>query len=80
MFLITDVKLIFKHSIVYGVLVLDIRYSLSVFLLPSPNIRIISTDQTAYWELQFDESKYCYCNSSTNRALYNNIKFRFTLP
>jgi hypothetical protein len=46
MFLITDVTLIFKHSIIYEVLVLDIRYSLSVFLLPSPNIRIISTDQT----------------------------------
>jgi hypothetical protein len=36
--------------------VLDIRYSLSVFLLPSPNIRIISTDQTTYWELQFDDN------------------------
>jgi len=55
MFLITDVTLIFKHSIIYEVLVLDIRYSLSVFLLPSPNIRIISTDQTAYGELQFDD-------------------------
>jgi len=56
MFLITDGTLIFKHSISYEVLVLDIRYSLSVFLLPSPNIRIISTDRTAYWELQFDDN------------------------
>jgi hypothetical protein len=56
MFLITDVTLILKHSIIYEVLVLDIRYSLSVFLFPSPNIRIISTDQTTYWELQFDDN------------------------
>jgi hypothetical protein len=56
MFLITNETLIFKHFIIYEVLVLDIRYSPSVFLLPSPNIRIISTDQTTYWKLQFDDN------------------------
>ncbi len=57
MFLITNETLIFKYSfIIYEVLVLDIKYSLSVFVLPSPNIRIISTDQTTYWKLQFDDN------------------------
>jgi len=28
----------------------------SVFLLPSPNVRIISTDLATYWELQFDDN------------------------
>jgi hypothetical protein len=55
MFLIINETLIFKHFIIYEVLVLDISYSPSVFLLPSPNIRIISTDQTTYWKLQFDD-------------------------
>ncbi len=55
MFLIPNETLIFKHSI-YEVLVLDIRYSLFVFLLQSPNIRIISTDQTTYWKLEFDDN------------------------
>jgi hypothetical protein len=56
MFLITNLTLIFKHSIIYEVLVLDIRYTLSVFLLSSPNVRIISTDLATYWELQFDDN------------------------
>jgi len=56
MFLIPNETLIVKHSIIYEVLVLDIRYSLFVFLLPSPNIRIISTDQTTYWKLEFDDN------------------------
>jgi hypothetical protein len=56
MFLIINETLIFKHFIIYEVLVLDISYSPSVFLLPSPNIRIISTDQTTYWKLQFDDN------------------------
>jgi hypothetical protein len=56
MFLITNLTLNFKHSIIYEVLVLDIRYTLSVFLLPSPNVRIICTDLATYWELQFDDN------------------------
>jgi hypothetical protein len=47
MFLITNVTFIFNHSI-YEVLVLDIRYQ--------PNIKIMCTDQTTYWELKFDDN------------------------